>query len=97
MVNVPMPEPVAFLVDWPDEPDLGHYFAEEQAPTGRSQPLITTTQAEAYADARVMEELEAALREMVELAADTRANKELVAHESWIANCAANRIRALIK
>lgn len=60
MTQVKMPEPVAFLVDWPDEPDLGHYFAEEQATIGRSQPLITTTQAEAYADARVREALEEA-------------------------------------
>ncbi|MGN6704406.1 MAG: hypothetical protein ACTHKB_15760, partial [Burkholderiaceae bacterium] len=33
------PEPVAYLIDWPDEPDLGHYFAEEASTTGRSRPL----------------------------------------------------------
>ncbi len=60
MTQVKMPQPVAFLIDWPDEPDLGNYFAEEQAPTGRSRPLITTTQAEAYAAAKVREALEEA-------------------------------------
>lgn len=32
-------EPVAYLIDWPDEPELGHYFAEEDSNTGRSRPL----------------------------------------------------------
>lgn len=37
-------EPVGYLIDWPDEPDLGHYFAEEASTTGRSQPLHTAAQ-----------------------------------------------------
>ncbi|WP_250519514.1 hypothetical protein [Caballeronia sp. NCTM1] len=34
-------EPVAWLIDWPDEPDLGHYFAEAPVDPlyGRSIPL----------------------------------------------------------
>jgi len=100
MTNVPMPEPVAVIAPayalfWASGDTLTRICERTGAKVGSL--LITTTQAEAYADARVREALEAALREMVELAADTRANKELVAHESWIANCAANRIRALIK
>lgn len=37
-------EPVGYLIDWPDEPDLGHYFAEGASTTGRSQPLHTAAQ-----------------------------------------------------
>jgi hypothetical protein len=33
-------KPVAWLIDWPDEPDLGHYFAEEPSPTARSRALV---------------------------------------------------------
>ncbi|MEI4518646.1 MULTISPECIES: hypothetical protein [unclassified Stenotrophomonas] len=36
--------PVAWLIDWPDEPDLGHYFAEEPSINARSQPLYTHPQ-----------------------------------------------------
>jgi hypothetical protein len=32
-------QPVAWLVDWPDEPELGHYFSEEFDPNARSRPL----------------------------------------------------------
>lgn len=34
-------EPVAWLIDWPDEPELGDYFAHEPVPpnVGRSRPL----------------------------------------------------------
>lgn len=34
-------EPVAWLIDWPDEPDLGNYFAEQPClpELGRSTPL----------------------------------------------------------
>lgn len=35
----PVGEPVAWLIDWPGEPDLGHYFAEEPVQGGRSRPL----------------------------------------------------------
>jgi hypothetical protein len=34
-------EPVAWLIDWPDEPDLGHYFGEEPNEFARSVPLYT--------------------------------------------------------
>lgn len=35
---------VAYLIDWPDEPELGHYFAETPTQSGRSQPLYTSPQ-----------------------------------------------------
>ena len=34
-------EPVAYLIDWPDEPELGHYFSESATESGRSTPLFT--------------------------------------------------------
>ena len=37
-------EPVAWLIDWPDEPELGGYFSEEPCETGRSRPLYTAPQ-----------------------------------------------------
>jgi len=46
-----MPEPVTWLVDWPGEPELGSYFSTEKNDFTRSRPLITTEQAEAYAQA----------------------------------------------
>jgi hypothetical protein len=33
-------EPVAWYIDWPDEPELGHYFAEEPSEMGRNRPLV---------------------------------------------------------
>ncbi|HCF4509458.1 TPA: hypothetical protein NIF35_003466 [Pseudomonas aeruginosa] len=33
-------QPVAWLVDWPEEPELGHCLAESPAETGRSRPLV---------------------------------------------------------
>ena len=45
-------EPVAYLIDWPDEPELGHYFAESPTETGRCRPLYLaappTAQAEGW-------------------------------------------------
>lgn len=38
-------EPVAWMIDWPDEPELGHYFAEAPSEAGRSRPLYTSTPA----------------------------------------------------
>lgn len=32
-------EPAAYLIDWPDEPELGHYFSESPTETGRCRPL----------------------------------------------------------
>ena len=62
MSNVKMPEPVAYLVDWPDEIELGLYFSEEKNDSARSRPLITTEQAEAYAQAVRDEALEEAAK-----------------------------------
>lgn len=41
-------KPVAWLIDWPDEPELGHYFAEKPVDPlyGRSKPLYTHPSAE---------------------------------------------------
>ena len=45
-------EPVAYLIDWPDEPELGNYFAESPTETGRCRPLYLaappTAQAEGW-------------------------------------------------
>jgi len=38
-------QPVAWLIDWPDEPELGHYFAEEPSELRRSMPLYTAAPA----------------------------------------------------
>lgn len=31
--------PIAWLVDWPDTPDLGRFFCEKPTNTGRNRPL----------------------------------------------------------
>lgn len=45
-------EPAAYLIDWPDEPELGHYFSESPTETGRCRPLYLaappTAQAEGW-------------------------------------------------
>lgn len=33
-------QPVAWFIDWPDEPELGHYIAESAADSGRNRPLV---------------------------------------------------------
>lgn len=33
-------KPVAWFIDWPDEPELGHYIAESAADSGRNRPLV---------------------------------------------------------
>lgn len=33
-------KPVAWLIDWPEDPELGHYLAESPAETGRCLPLV---------------------------------------------------------
>lgn len=45
-----MPEPVAYLVDWPNKIESSLFFIEQNDPA-RSRPLITTEQAQAYAQA----------------------------------------------
>jgi len=37
-------EAVAWLIDWPEEPELGHYFSDDPNPTARSRPLYTIPQ-----------------------------------------------------
>lgn len=37
----PEQEPVAWMIDWPEEPELGHYFSDESSPAARSRPLYT--------------------------------------------------------
>jgi hypothetical protein len=32
-------QPVAWLIDWPEEPELGHYFSDEPNEHARSRPL----------------------------------------------------------
>lgn len=39
IASVPRPEPVAWIIDWPEAPELGHYLAEEPSPAGRSRGL----------------------------------------------------------
>ncbi|RIY41982.1 hypothetical protein [Neopusillimonas maritima] len=66
MTNVKMPDPVAFLVTHRVYPEIGstlHHdasFAVDKDDLS-VEDLITTTQAQAYADERVMEALEKAL------------------------------------
>jgi hypothetical protein len=46
-------KPISWLIDWPDEPELGHYFAEEPVDPmyGRSRPLtFAATPASSVAD-----------------------------------------------
>ena len=65
--TAPQPEPVnqqadahgldvvAYLVDWPDEPDLGHYFSEDFTDTGRCRPLVALESVIAKAEAERVE------------------------------------------
>ena len=41
LVDSPEPEPVAYLIDWPEEPEIGHCLSEEPNDSGRSRPLYT--------------------------------------------------------
>lgn len=43
--------PVAWLIDWPDEPELGHYLSESPADNGRSRPLILADSASQASEA----------------------------------------------
>ena len=65
MTQVKMPEPVAWLHVCRKKPELRGLLYEKSAPELAArgfvpEPLITTTQAKAYADARVREALEEA-------------------------------------
>lgn len=46
-------EPVGYMFDWPDEPELGHYFAEKAHDGARSQALHTAAQVLAMIDAGI--------------------------------------------
>lgn len=65
MSNVPMPEPVAWVRRHPDGALSAEYLRNEAIEPVRKEsgawiPMITTTQAQAYTDARVKEALEEA-------------------------------------
>lgn len=48
-------EPVGWIIDWPDEPELGHYFGDSPAGTGsRSRPLYAAPPAAAHGDEAVL-------------------------------------------
>jgi len=36
-------QPLAWLIDWPEEPELGHYFSDEPNEHARSRPLYAAT------------------------------------------------------
>ena len=38
-------QPVAWLIDWPEEPELGHYFSDEPNEYARSRPLYAALSA----------------------------------------------------
>jgi len=40
--QAPVAPPVAWMIDWPDEPELGHYFGEEPNSGARSMPLYAS-------------------------------------------------------
>lgn len=40
-------QPLAWLIDWPEEPELGHYFSDEPNEHARSRPLYATPVAQA--------------------------------------------------
>lgn len=47
-------EPVGWIIDWPDEPELGHYFGDSPAGAdSRSRPLYTAPPAAAHGDEAV--------------------------------------------
>lgn len=49
-VGAPVAPPVAWMIDWPDEPELGHYFGEEPNSSARSVPLFAAPDASAARD-----------------------------------------------
>lgn len=42
--EAPAQEAVGWIIDWPGEPELGHYFSERPSKSGRSRPLYTAQQ-----------------------------------------------------
>lgn len=84
MSKVTMPEPFMYVIMEPDGNEAGLY--QEVA-------LITTTQAEAYADARVREALEKAAQICWEMQSSPEFGKDDKDH--WLA-IAERRIRALL-
>lgn len=57
-------KPVAWLIDWPEEPELGHYFADAPTGIGRSTPLYRHAQPvrAPLSDAEIDMQLDAILR-----------------------------------
>lgn len=52
-------EPLAWVIDWPDEPELGHYFSESaDTISGRSRPLYTAPDALQAEVERLRQEVE---------------------------------------
>lgn len=103
MTKIQMPEPVAWITrtktigpDYGKE-SFGKLPVQSLNPlTYEHEPLITTEQAEAYADARVREALLEAYRSMQELHMSLMNDATPYVHPARIANFAANRISALI-
>ncbi|MBA1179578.1 hypothetical protein G7008_03590 [Pseudomonas psychrotolerans] len=60
-------KPVAWMIDWPDEPELGHYFSEspDELTGSRSRPLFTAAPpAAAHGDEAVRKDATAAYVDM---------------------------------
>src|SRR5690554_980152 len=99
MTKIQMPEPVAYAIFaennirlWSNEPqDLPDLDC-----LGPMHQLITTDQAEAYADARVREALLEAYGSMQELHMSLLNDATPYVHPAQIASFAANRISALM-
>lgn len=65
------PQPAAWMIDWPDEPELGHYFGEEPNSSARSVPLYAAPVAPQAAGDAVPVPLTDELRTAIQAAADT--------------------------
>ncbi|AVY95784.1 hypothetical protein DAI18_18340 [Microvirgula aerodenitrificans] len=74
IASVPRPEPVAWIIDWPDEPELGHHLAENPSRYGRSRGLYAEPVA---AQVAVPEQWQAVARECVSHINDGRTQPAL--------------------
>lgn len=97
MSNVKMPEPVAKVMDgysifWAGSGPIFPLVDRNKVKVGNL--LITTTQAEAYADARVREALEGAAKICWEMQSAPEFGKD--DKDRWLA-IAESRIRSMIK
>lgn len=78
-------EPVAWFVDWPGEPDLGHYLAEAPVDGARSRPLVFLDAAPVAAQAV---DVSANIQRIIDLAsnalpADIPKALRLIVGECW--------------